>query len=295
MHGENPQHPASWVTCQAAHRASVGPRQRKSFQSLVARLNILTIRGVDVNGPPRAVITAALAHAVWPKEPALGRRLAIDMYNGITPEVIAVIDDVHLTDARTPVRPLAFLSDSEFPDTERDLVVRTSGSPESVVPSIRAVVHEIEPGLPLYRVSPLSQLVDRSLDSDRFTTFLLSAFAGVALILAAIGIFGVFSTDIARRRKEIALRLALGGSAAGVIVLLVGQALRRAAVGIFAGLALAYGLARVMNVLLFGIGADDPVSMLVVTGGILVLTLGATAIPAAKALRSSPLSALRDE
>jgi putative ABC transport system permease protein len=105
----------------------------------------------------------------------------------------------------------------------------------------------------------------------------------------------VFSGDVARRRKEIGLRLAIGGSAAGVIVLLLTHALRRAGVGIVAGLVLALLMARSMRALLFGISASDPLSMLTVTVGAVLLTSVATLIPAIQALRASPLAALRDE
>jgi putative ABC transport system permease protein len=217
------------------------------------------------------------------------------MFNGITPEVIGVVDDIHLVDARTPSRPLALLAAEHFPDSERDLLVRTATDPAAIAGPLRAVVSDIAPGTPLYRVALLRDVVSGTLAVDRFTTLLIGVFAAAALVLAAIGIFGVFSADTHRRRREIGLRLALGGSAMSVVWLLVQRAMRRAATGVVAGLLLAGALGQGMRSLFFGVSAVDPASMATVAAGMAALTVAATLIPAFKALRASPLRALRDE
>jgi putative ABC transport system permease protein len=251
--------------------------------------------GREAAGPLQVVISESLARTIWPGGHAVGRHLAMNLMNDIAPEVIGVIGDVHLVNARTPVRPLALLSVGRFPDVEQDVLVRTAGPPDAIVPALRAALAAVEPDLPLYRVASMANLVDTSLARDRFTALLLSLFAAAALLLAGVGIFGVFSADVGRRRKEIGLRLALGGSAPGIVRILLSRALVRGSVGIVLGLGLGYALARGMSTLLFGVTPADPLSMLVITMGAVVLTSAATVAPAWQALNSSPLRTLRDE
>ena len=209
-------------------------------------------------------------------------------------EVIGVVRDVHLMDPRTPVRPIAYLSDARFPSDTRDVVVRVNGDPGSIVPSMRSVLAALEPDVPLYQITTMPDLVDRTIASDRFTTFLLSVFAGVALLLGGVGVFGVISSDVARRRKEIGIRMALGARASTVIVMMVKQALVRAAIGVGAGSALALVAAYSMRSLLFGVAPNDPISFLLVATALLGLTTVSTLIPAVQALRSSPVASLRE-
>ena len=249
----------------------------------------------DIPGAPiRAVISADLARTLWPGQQAAGRRLAVAMFDGITPEIVGVVPEVHLMDARTPARPVVYLPAGRFPDTVRDLIVRVDGAPESIVPSLRAVVSGIDAALPLYSVTTLPRLVDASLASDRFTTFVLGAFGLAALLLAGIGVFGVFADDVARRRKEIGIRLALGAGGSRVIALILGRAFRRATAGIAIGAAVALLFARAMEALLFGVTPSDPASFAIVSALVLAIALVATLIPAAAAIRRSPLSALRE-
>jgi putative ABC transport system permease protein len=252
-------------------------------------------RLTDVAGPPRVVINRALAHALWPGQNPIGHKLGMTMYDNITPEVIGVVGDVHLMDARTAPRPTAYLSATRFTDQRRDLMIRTDQDPDAVLPSLRAAVAEVAPGLPLYQVTSLPRLIDRALAADRFTTILLAAFSAVALTLAAIGVFGIFSSDVTRRRKEIGLRLALGGTGTRVVALLLGRALKRSAVGLGAGVVLAALAARSMSSLLFGLGSSDPVTLIGVAAAVAAIAACATLIPAAQALRASPLRALRED
>jgi putative ABC transport system permease protein len=242
----------------------------------------------------RAVISADLARTLWPDGHAVGRRLSVAMYNGITPEITGVVSAAHLMDSRTPARPAVYLSAARFPSTVRDLVVRVDAAPESIVPALRAVVSRIDPSLPLYSVTTMPRLVDASLASDRFTTLLLGAFGCVSLLLAGIGIFGVFADDVTRRRKEIGIRLALGARGSRVVLLILERALRRAIAGIAIGAAVAFLFARGMETLLFGVTPSDPASFGVVAGLVLAIAFVATIIPATRAVRRSPLSALRE-
>jgi putative ABC transport system permease protein len=172
--------------------------------------------------------------------------------------------------------------------------VRVSGDPSPIVPALRSAVAALDPGTPLYQVETMPRLVDASVAADRFTMVLLAAFAALALALSAVGVFGVISGEVTRRRREIGIRMALGAAPSAVAGMLLRQALGRASIGVAAGLVLAAWLARAMRALLFGIAATDPVSFLTMAPVVLGIVTLATLIPARRAIRSSPLSVLRE-
>ena len=244
-------------------------------------------------GTTRVVISESLATALWPRQRAVGRRLRLDLFNGITPEVIGVVRDVHLMDPRTPARPLAYLADARFPSDTRDVLIRAEGEAASVVPAMRTILSDLDPSIPLSQATPLVDLAERAVASDRFTALLLSAFAMVALSLGAIGVFGVISNDVARRRREIAIRMALGARRGAVVRLMSKQALARACLGIGVGTVLALVFGRSMQSLLFAVSPTDPASFLGVGLLLCSVTAVATLLPAMDATRSS-LASLRE-
>jgi putative ABC transport system permease protein len=246
-----------------------------------------------IDAPPRVVINEALARRLWPSESPLGKRLRVPMFNGIVPDVIGVVGDVHLMDARTPARGTIYLAQSRFPMDALDLVVRAKGDGASLVASVRSVVTALDPAVPVYGVAMLDDLVGRALSRDRFTAALLGVFALVSLLLAAVGIYGVFAGDVAQRRKEIGIRVALGAPTAGIVGLVMRRAVTRALLGVASGTLGALIAARAMRALLFGVGAADPVSFVGVAALLLLVAVGATLIPALRAARVSPLVAIR--
>jgi putative ABC transport system permease protein len=254
------------------------------------------------DGPPRVVISRSLARELWPGEPlarAIGRHIALAMFGGITPEVVGIVGDVHLIDPRTAPRGTAYLSLDRFPSETRDLIVRADAGAEgdasrgSLVASLRAAVAALDAGLPVYRIETLDGLVETSLARDRFTAFLLGAFALVALLLAAVGIFGVCTADVTRRRAEIGIRLALGARPADVMLLILRDALTRAAVGVTIGIAAALGVTRAIEPLLFGVRPADPASFVTVTAVLIGVATAATLIPAIRASRTPPMGVIR--
>lgn len=266
----------------------------------LAALGIAVERGTafdarDAAGPQRVLVSAALARAVWPDRDPVGRTLALEIYGGTTATVAGVFRDVRLFDARTAPRPLAVLPAARYPDAVRDLVVRVHGDADSIVPSLRTTVASMDPSLPLYAVSDLTTMVDRSNARDRLTMILLTALAGAALLLGAVGVFGVFSSDVAARRKETGIRLALGARESGIVLLLLGRAARLVIAGLTAGMLMALLAGRAMQSLLFGVTAADPISFASVGLLISALALVATLVPGWHALRHAPLAALRDE
>ena len=247
-----------------------------------------------VGRSPRVVINESLARALWPGGPPIGRRLRLEMYNGITPEVIGVVGDVHLMDARTPPRPTAYLATTAFPSEIGDLIVR-GRDVTALVAAVRGAVRERDATIPVYQADALETVIGRTLARDRFTTLLLGGFAVVALMLAAVGIYGVFAADVAERRKEIGIRVALGAPSAGVVRLVMSRAARRALMGVSIGSVGARLAANGMKSMLFGVESTDPTSFIGVAVLLLSVAFVATLVPAVRASRVSPLVAIRTD
>jgi predicted permease len=247
------------------------------------------------DGPVRVVINRSLARALWGDANPVGQRLHVAMYDGLTAVIIGVAGDVHLADPRTPPRATVYLSAERYPSTVRDIIVRTDGEPNLVLASLRTALASVDPTLPLYQLTTLSDAVDRSLARDRFITAILSVFAAVSLLLAAVGIYGVFSGEVAARRKEIGVRLALGADRSGVVMLVLRRALILSVVGAAIGCSIGLMLSRSMKALVYDIGTSDPTSFLVVAGTLLGVAMLATMIPALRAARTSPLEAIRTD
>ncbi len=248
-----------------------------------------------LDGSPRVLINRSLARSLWPDANPIGKRLRVALYGGIDATVIGVVGDAHLVDARTPPRGTAYLSAARYPSTIRDIVVRSSLASNVVVRELRATLRSLDPTLPLHEVTTLSDAVARAMARDRFTTALLSVFALVSLLLAAVGIYGVFGAEVTARRKEIGVRLALGAQGREVLALVLGRALRLgvsgAAIGVIAGLL----LARPMSAMVFEVATWDPLSFATVAALLLAVATVATLVPALRAARTSPLEAIRSD
>jgi ABC-type antimicrobial peptide transport system permease subunit len=175
------------------------------------------------------------------------------------------------------------------------LLVRTSGDPSALAASLRAVVRERDPSLAVFGVEPLEATVSRSVSQRRFAMLLLGLFAGTALLLGAVGIHGVLSYDVARRRREIGIRMALGAQPTGILRLVVGQSAILTVVALAVGAAGAFALTRFLSALLFGVSAHDPATLVAVAALMAAVALAATAIPAWRAARTDPATALRAE
>src|SRR5438874_491135 len=211
-------------------------------------------------GVPHVVISRSLAQALWGRTDVIGRQISIALFGTTTAVVIGVVGDTHRGDARTPPRPAAYLAATRFPSNERDVIVRGSGDPNLIVSALRGVVASLDVSVPLYRATTLEATVGATLAQDRLVTTLLSAFAALALALAAVGVHGVLSADVVRRRKEIGIRVALGAGRRSVYTLVLGRAIPAAVRGILLGVAAALLISRAMSALVFGVGTSDPVS-----------------------------------
>ncbi|MGQ0733303.1 MAG: FtsX-like permease family protein, partial [Acidobacteriota bacterium] len=175
------------------------------------------------------------------------------------------------------------------------LLVRTDGDPTSLLAPVRAAIQERDPGLAVFGLEPLDTTVSRSVARRRFAMLLLMLFAGTALLLGGVGIHGVLSCEVASRRRELGIRLALGARPAGILRLVVGQGVMLTAVGLVLGAAGALALSRFLRTLLFGVSPTDPATLAAVAALMSAVALVATTIPAWRAARTDPAGALRAE
>ena len=174
-------------------------------------------------------------------------------------------------------------------------VLRTDGNPADLAPTVQRVVREIDPDQPISDVRTMNQVMAEWVDRDRFNTLLLGIFAGLATLLAAVGIFGVMSYSVTLRTREIGLRMALGAQSGEVLRLILKQGLLLILIGITFGLAGALAVTRVMSGLLFGVGSTDPATFAAIVLLFALVSLVACYIPARRATRVDPLTALRSE
>jgi len=174
-------------------------------------------------------------------------------------------------------------------------VVRTASDPVSVAAAITDVVHKVAPNLPITHMITMDGLISDSISPHRFSAVLVGIFAALALLLAAIGIYGVMSYSVSQRRQEIGLRIALGAQRANVRGMILGQTLKLTLIGIGLGLAGAFAVARFLASLVFGIGTYDPVTFLGVALLLVGVALAASYVPVRRAMRVDPVVALRSE
>jgi putative ABC transport system permease protein len=267
-----------------------------------ATLRIPLVRGrlfTDLDGPSSqrvVVVNESFVRRFFPGGDPLGRRVTFD--NPQNPQatwstIVGVVADTRRGGlARDPWAELYFPM-SQVPDSRMFVLVRTSGDPLSLARAAQAEVWAVDRDQPITSVRTVDAIVAASQANRRFTTYLLGLFSIVALALAAIGIYGVMAYSTAQRTQEIGLRMALGASRAVVLRMVLVEGLAIAGVGLAMGLTAASILSRYMSSLLFGIGTRDPITFVVLPLGILAIAALATLIPAARAARVSPMTALR--
>ena len=248
--------------------------------------------------PNVAVINETMARTYWPGEDAIGKRIGAGRVE--RPEdwiqVIGVVKDVHQFELTAAPRPQMYLSYRQgdfFPP--RDLVVKTDVDPASLAATVRKTVWEIDKDQPVSNIRTMDEILSDSIARQRFSMLLLAIFAGVALTLAAVGIYGVMSYSVAQRTHEIGIRMALGAQTGAVLKLAVGYGMKLVAVGVVAGLVAAFALTRVMSTLLFGVTATDPVTFTVISLLLILVAAIASYIPARRATKVDPIIALRYE
>jgi putative ABC transport system permease protein len=247
-----------------------------------------------------ALINETMAKSNWPGQDPFGRRFMLmrggrDLRRGTALEVVGVVSDQKQDGPEKSARAEFFIPYAQAPSGSTIFVVRTSGDPHLLLESLKARIWESNKTQPFYAVTTMDQLLDDSLKARRFNLMLLGVLAGVAFVLAAVGIYGVMSFVTKRRTHEIGVRIALGAQAADIIRLVVGQGVLLTLVGIGVGLVASFALTRFLSGLLFDIEATDFVTYAVISILLSLVALLSCYLPARRATRVDPLVALRCE
>jgi putative ABC transport system permease protein len=245
-----------------------------------------------------ALINEALARRLWPGEDPIGKAIRLDDGgpDGDGPDprrIVGVVKDVRQRDWAAGAMPEMYLAYLQTPSSSLTLVVRTIG--DRVAPAIEQAVAAVDPTLPATRARRMEGVVDEALGQPRFNLLLLNVFAGVALLLAALGIYGVMAYAVSRRTREIGVRLALGARAAQVLRLVLRRGLGLTAAGLALGLGAALLVTRLMATLLYEVSATDPLTFGVVSLVLAAAALLACYLPARRATLVDPMVALRQD
>jgi putative ABC transport system permease protein len=242
---------------------------------------------------PVVVINETMARHYWPAEDPIGRRMSFDDAGSKLFTIVGVVGDVKMRGPRGELRDEAYLPYWQEPDAGTNVVLKSAVDPASLIEPLKRAVQEIDPTIPVSGAEPLSVTVAQSNGPARFYATLVTGFAALALLLAAVGVFGVMSYTVSQRTAEIGVRVALGADERQIFRLVVGESLALAAIGLGLGAAGALAVTRALRTLLFGVGLGDPATF----GGTALLLVAvafvASYMPARRAMRVEPMSALR--
>jgi putative ABC transport system permease protein len=268
-----------------------------------AAMNIPILRGrvfddrdKAAQKPHLVVINQTVARQFYPGENPIGKSLDVQWGHQNAPyEIAGVVGDVRQKALDANPRAGVFISNLQEPSGPSNLVVRTHGDPKMLAQAIQREIHSINRDVPISGVRTMDEDVSSSVATPRFNTILLGVFAALALVLAAVGIFGVISYSVAQRTQELGIRRALGADSWSVMRLVLMQGLGLAGIGLVVGLAGAFAVTRLLGSLLFEVTATDPVTFSAVAAILVVVALVASYLPARRAATVDPMVALRWE
>jgi putative ABC transport system permease protein len=248
-------------------------------------------------GARYALVSDRLARAAWPGADPIGRRLKLARYDVEAPWhiVVGVVGDTRHTALDVALRPQVYTHQGRYPSGQMGVVLRTSGDPLRLAPSVRRVVAALEPGAPVSRLQTMGDLMTASVAGRRFHVFVIGAFAVLALVLAAVGLYAVIAYSVAERIHELCVRLALGARPSMLLGMVLAEGMKLVGLGVVIGVLAAAALTRLIESQLFGVHARDLRTFLAVPLMLAVVGLLGCVIPALRAMRVDPASALRGE
>ncbi|HEX4230237.1 MAG TPA: ABC transporter permease [Bryobacteraceae bacterium] len=286
----------------------VSPHYFAVFRIPLLRGRLLNER--DVNNSAKVVlINQTMAKKYWPKEDPIGQVITIG--GGLGPQfkdnprqIVGIVGDVRETGLADPNVGVMYVPQSQVPDGLTQLAnsvlplswcVRSNIDPNSLRPAIQREFQAVDGQMPIAKVRTMEQVMADDVSRQNFNMLLLSIFAGIALVLAAIGIYGLMSYSVEQQTKELGVRMALGASKSDVLKLIIKQGMTPACLGVLVGLGIAYGLTRLLASLLYGVKATDPLTFGLVAVALTAVALFASYVPARRAVRLNPLAALRQD
>jgi putative ABC transport system permease protein len=251
-----------------------------------------------VNSPRVTVINETLARQFFANQDPIGRRMKIggtERPKTAWMEIVGVVKDVRYDGLNNTPDPAYYLPYLQVPVRGQDFVIKTAGDPSALISAVRAEIRAVDADIPLTRVTTMTERLSQAVGGQRFQTLLLGIFAGIALLLAAVGIYGVLSYSISLRTHEIGVRMSLGASRPDVLKMVIREGMVLAIVGAAIGLTGSFALTQMMSGLLFQVSPHDPVTLVAVSALMLGVALLACFIPARRATRVDPMVALRYE
>ena len=244
--------------------------------------------------PPVAIVDEPLVRRYWPAGDAIGRRIqTTGDRQWLT--IVGIVGGVKHLNLMEEKRPHLYSPMAQYPSPRASLVVRTDGPPLNAIPTFRAAIRNVDADIPLYLVRPMTDIIGQTLSTQRLTNFLLTAFAIIALVLAAVGIYSTMSVYVGSRTKEFGIKLALGAQPGALRRAVMRQGLWLTAAGVVVGILGALALTRTIKSLLFEVSATDPLVFTAIPVLLVVVSLIACYTPARRATKVDPLEALRDE
>ena len=258
----------------------------------------------DATGALVAVVNRAFAEEYFPNQDPIGQ--SVNLWDGVHPwlRIVGVAGDEHQFGPAQPPRPSVYVCMSAMnpsdaaqflPGLPISLVVRTEAAPANSAKPIVSAIHSVDSQIPVSRIVPFEDLISQSLAQPRLAATLLGIFAALALVLAAVGLYGVMAYVVTQRTREIGIRVALGAQQRDVLHLVLGQGAKLVGIGVLVGIVAALALTRLMSSLLFGVSAADPATFIFVAVALIAVALFACYIPARRAMRTDPMVALRYE
>jgi putative ABC transport system permease protein len=244
-----------------------------------------------------AVISQAMARLYFPNQDPLGKRLAFGFPpdDKVVREIVGIVGDVRDVALGQDPGAMMYVPFKQAPFWGANVVVRSALSPSSVAMAIRQEVRKLDKGLPVTNVALMPDIIQASLSQPRFRTFLLGVFAAIALVLAAIGLFGVIAYSVSLRTNEIGIRVALGASRGAILAMISRETAALTLSGVAVGVPCALAASRLVAHMLFSVSVNDPLTVAAVIGALIAVSALAAYIPARRALRVDPMDALRHE